>query len=163
MTVKVTILVILMPFGEVVIGPPGSGKTTYAYGKYQLFTALKRPISVVNLDPANDNIQYPCSISISSLITLSEVMETHKLGPNGAMLYCMEYLEVNFDWLEEELSQLDKETYVVFDFPGQVELWTNHPSVKRIVDSLAKMGFRVRLTFNISSHISSGPSKPFNF
>ena len=26
---------IKMPFGEVIIGSPGSGKSTYAYGKYQ--------------------------------------------------------------------------------------------------------------------------------
>lgn len=25
-----------MPFGEIVIGSPGSGKSTYAYGKYQV-------------------------------------------------------------------------------------------------------------------------------
>ncbi|GJJ10682.1 hypothetical protein Clacol_004909 [Clathrus columnatus] len=142
-----------MPFGEVVIGPPGSGKTTYAYGKYQLFTALKRSIAIVNLDPANDNILYPCSISISSLITLSEVMETYNLGPNGAMLYCMEYLEANFDWLEEELKKLDEETYFVFDFPGQVELWTNHESVKKIVGLLTKkLGFRLAAVHLCDSH-----------
>jgi GPN-loop GTPase len=134
-----------MPFGEVVIGPPGSGKSTYAFGKQQLFAALKRPICVVNLDPANDNIPYPCTISISSLITLQEAMETHGLGPNGGMLYCMEYLEENFDWLEEELAQLAKDVYLVFDLPGQVEFWTNHESLKRIVDRLSKLGFRVRL------------------
>lgn len=135
-----------MPFGEVVIGPPGSGKSTYAFGKQQLFAALKRPICVVNLDPANDNIPYPCTISISSLITLQQVMDTHGLGPNGGMLYCMEYLEENFDWLEEELAQLAKDVYVVFDLPGQVEFWTNHESLKRIVDRLSKAGFRVRFS-----------------
>ncbi|KAF6753651.1 cytoplasmic protein [Ephemerocybe angulata] len=95
-----------MPFGEVVCGAPGSGKSTYCYGKYQLFTALNRPVAVVNLDPANDNIPYPCAVDISSLITLENVMETHGLGPNGGMLYCMEYLEANFDWLEERLKEL---------------------------------------------------------
>ena len=38
-------------FGEVVIGAPGAGKLTYAYGKHQLFTAMERPIAIVNLDP----------------------------------------------------------------------------------------------------------------
>jgi GPN-loop GTPase len=133
-----------MPFGEIVVGPPGSGKSTYAFGKHQLFNALKRPICVVNLDPANDNIPYPCMISISSLITLQEVMDTHGLGPNGGMLYCMEYLEENFDWLEDELGKLAPDVYVIFDLPGQVEFWTNHESLKRIVDRLSKTGFRVR-------------------
>lgn len=132
-----------MPFGEIVIGSPGSGKSTYAYGKHQLFTALSRPISVVNLDPANDHVQYPCAIDISSLITLEDVMTTYKLGPNGAMLYCMEYLEANFDWLEERLRELGKDAYVVFDLPGQVELSTNHDSLKRITEKLTKAGFRV--------------------
>ena len=134
-----------MPFGEVVIGSPGAGKSTYAYGKHQLFTALGRPISIVNLDPANENIPYPCALDIASLITLEEVMNEHKLGPNGAMLYCMEYLEANFDWLEEGLKALGKDAYVLFDLPGQVELSTNHESLKHIVESLTKSGFRVRL------------------
>ncbi|TFY75914.1 hypothetical protein EWM64_g8097, partial [Hericium alpestre] len=94
-----------MPFGEVVIGSPGSGKSTYCYGKHQLFTALNRPISVVNLDPANDNIPYPCAIDVASLITLQDAMNEHGLGPNGAMLYCMEYLEANYDWLEDRLRE----------------------------------------------------------
>jgi GTPase SAR1 family protein len=134
-----------MPFGEVVIGAPGAGKSTYAYGKHQLFTALERPIAIVNLDPANDNLPYPCAISISSLITLQDAMKEFSLGPNGAMLYCMEYLEANFDWLEEELKKLHDETWVVFDLPGQVELSTNHDSLKNIVVRLSKIGFRVRV------------------
>lgn len=48
-----------------------------------------------------------------------------KLGPNGGMLYCLEYLEANLDWLETELAKL-KVDYVVFDLPGQVELSTDH-------------------------------------
>ncbi|KAF8588192.1 cytoplasmic protein [Ramaria rubella] len=141
-----------MPFGEIVIGPPGSGKSTYAFGKHQLFTALNRPVCVVNLDPANDNIPYPCPISISSLITLQEVMDIHKLGPNGAMLYCIEYLEVNFDWLREKLEKLEKDVYVVFDLPGQVELWTNHASLKRIIDRLAHCGFRLAAVHLCDAH-----------
>ena len=134
-----------MPFGEIVCGSPGSGKSTYCFGKYQLFTALNRPISVVNLDPANDTLPYPCAIDISSLITLEDVMDKHSLGPNGGLLYCMEYLEVNFDWLEGRLKELGDNAYVLFDLPGQVELSTNHESIKRIVERLTKNAFRVCL------------------
>jgi GTPase SAR1 family protein len=141
-----------MPFGEVICGSPGSGKSTYCYGKYQLFTALNRPVSIVNLDPANDAIPYPCAIDISSLITLQDVMNEHGLGPNGAMLYCMEYLEENYDWLEERLKELGHDAYVVFDLPGQVELSTNHESLKRIIQKLTKSGFRVRLLLNHPPH-----------
>jgi GTPase SAR1 family protein len=133
-----------MPFGEIVCGAPGSGKSTYCYGKHQLFTALERPVSIVNLDPANDNIPYPCAIDIASLITLQDAMDAHGLGPNGGMLYCMEYLEANLDWLETRLNELGPDAYVLFDIPGQVELATIHPSLKRIIQRLSKVGFRVR-------------------
>ncbi|KAJ8699153.1 hypothetical protein PTI98_002303 [Pleurotus ostreatus] len=131
-----------MPFGEIVCGSPGSGKSTYCYGKYQLFTALRRPISVVNLDPANEHIPYPCAVDIGDLITLADAVAAHALGPNGGMLYCMEYLEANFDWLAERLRALGRDAYVVFDLPGQVELTTAHESVRRIVQRLARSGFR---------------------
>ena len=113
-----------MPFGEIVCGSPGSGKTTYCFGKYQLFSALNRPISDVNLDTANDAPPYPCAIDISSLVTLENVMDKHGLGPNGGLLYCMEYIEANFDWLEGRLKGLGDDAYVLFDLPDQVELST---------------------------------------
>ncbi|KAH0581634.1 GPN-loop GTPase 2 [Termitomyces sp. J132] len=148
-----------MPFGEIVCGSPGSGKSTYCYGKYQLFSALGRPISVVNLDPANDTISYPCAIDISSLITLKDVMEEHGLGPNGGMLYCMEYLEANFDWLEERLRELGEEAYVLFDIPGQVELSTNHESLKGLVEKLTKLRFRLAAVHLCDAHYITDASK----
>ena len=133
-----------MPFGEIVCGSPGSGKSTYCHGKHQLLTALNRPVSIVNLDPANDSLPYPCAIDVSSLITLQDVMYEHGLGPNGGILYCMEYLAANYDWLEERLMELGTDAYVVFDLPGQVELSTNHDSLKTIVGKITQSGFRVR-------------------
>jgi hypothetical protein len=45
---------------------------------------------------------------------------THlSLGPNGGLVYCMEYLEKNLDWLRQKLQPL-KDRYLLFDFPGQV-------------------------------------------
>lgn len=46
-------------------------------------------------------------------------MDEFGLGPNGAMLYCMEYLEENFDWLVDQLAKLDG-AYFIFDVAGQV-------------------------------------------
>ncbi|KAF9556797.1 hypothetical protein CPC08DRAFT_710956 [Agrocybe pediades] len=148
-----------MPFGEIVCGSPGSGKSTYCFGKHQLFTALKRPISIVNLDPANETLPYPCAIDISSLITLQDVMDKHGLGPNGGMLYCMEYLEANFDWLEDRLKELGNDAYVLFDLPGQVELSTNHESVKNIVDKLTKNSFRLAAVHLCDAHYITDASK----
>lgn len=46
-------------------------------------------------------------------------MNEFNLGPNGAMLYCLEYLEKNVDWLMEKIDGLSQK-YLIFDFPGQV-------------------------------------------
>ena len=92
----------------------------------------------MNLDPANENIPYECDLDVRDLIELEAVMEESSLGPNGALLYCMESLEVNFDWLKERIESFDPESYFVFDFPGQVELFTNHESVYNLIRSLER-------------------------
>jgi hypothetical protein len=133
-----------MPFGQLVIGSPGSGKTTYCDGLHQFLSALGRPISIVNLDPANGRkLPYPCAINIADLITVKDVQSELGLGPNGAMLYCIEYLEENYDWLDKQLDALGDEAYVAFDLPGQVELSTNHASLRRILERLQKKDWRV--------------------
>jgi len=54
-------------------------------------------------------------------------MDSMNLGPNGGLIYCMEYLLANFQWLEDKISDLIEENdsdsiahYVIFDCPGQV-------------------------------------------
>ncbi|CAB4382643.1 unnamed protein product [Rhizophagus irregularis] len=147
-----------MPFGQVVIGPPGSGKTTYCNGMHQFLNATGRKVSVVNLDPANDFLPYPCAINISDLITLQDVMEELKLGPNGGMMYCMEFLEKNFDWFEEKLKSLG-DNYILFDFPGQVELFTHHNSVKNIIERLQKLNYRLVTIHLVDAHYCTDPTK----
>ncbi|KAI5474200.1 ATP binding protein [Pseudohyphozyma bogoriensis] len=157
-----------MPFGQLVIGPPGSGKTTYCYGLHQFYTALERPILIVNLDPAASTPPYPAAVSISSLISLKDAMDSFGLGPNGAMLYCLEYLEKNVDWLEEELEKAlveggwgerREEAYIVFDTPGQVELSTDHTSLKNVVEGLQKKGWRLAAVHLTDAHHITDASK----
>jgi GPN-loop GTPase len=62
-----------MPFGQVVIGPPGSGKTTYCNGMQQFMKLSGRKVAVVNLDPANDALPYEAAIDVSGLVQLEQV------------------------------------------------------------------------------------------
>jgi len=48
-----------MPFAQVALGPPGSGKTTYCNGMQQFLQASGRDVAVVNMDPANEQLPYP--------------------------------------------------------------------------------------------------------
>lgn len=105
-------------------------------------SAIGRKCSVVNLDPANDQTSYPCAIDVRDLIKLEDIMEEDDLGPNGGVLYALEELEQNMDWLEKGLGELG-EDYVLFDCPGQVELYTHHSSLRNIFFKLQKMGYRV--------------------
>ena len=95
-----------MPFAQLVLGPPGSGKSTYCDGMHQFLSAIGRKCSVVNLDPANDRTAYPCALDVRALLTVEDVMRDEALGPNGAVLYALEELEANWEWLEVGLKEL---------------------------------------------------------
>nr|KAG5695536.1 hypothetical protein BaRGS_008039 [Batillaria attramentaria] len=128
----------------VVIGPPGSGKTTYCAGMAQFLEGFGRKVAVINLDPANDVLPYRCEVDISDLITVDDVMTHLKLGPNGGLMYCMEYLEKNLDWLRDRLAKL-RDRYLIFDFPGQ--------KLQNIDD------FRLAAVHLVDSHYCSDPGK----
>ena len=51
-------------FGQIIIGPPGSGKSTYCTGYLDFLTALGRRACVVNLDPANDHVRSVTIVTI---------------------------------------------------------------------------------------------------
>ncbi|NWW49541.1 GPN2 GTPase, partial [Pedionomus torquatus] len=147
-----------LAFGQVVIGPPGSGKTTYCHGMQEFMGRIGRKVTVVNLDPANETMPYQCAVDIAELITLPDVMENLKLGPNGGLIYCMEYLEANFDWLQEKLAAF-RGHYYLFDCPGQVELYTHHDALKNVFAQLAKWNFRLAAVHLVDSHYCTDPGK----
>ena len=71
-------------------------------------------------------------------------MSLLKLGPNGGLLYCLEFLEKNFEHMEEKLKKFQEDGfYILFDCPGQVELYTHHTSVHTIVERITRMDIRV--------------------
>jgi hypothetical protein len=60
------------------------------------------------------------------------------LGPNGAMIYCMQFLEENIGWLVQKIIE-KKCRYFLIDMPGQVELYTNHQSLRNIIKKLHEL------------------------
>ncbi|XP_066915323.1 GPN-loop GTPase 2-like [Clytia hemisphaerica] len=147
-------------FGQLIIGPLGSGKTTYCHAVKNFLTGIGRKVVIFNLDPANDNMPFIPDWDLAELICLKDVMNLLKLGPNGGLLYCLEFLEKNFEHLETKLRKFQNDGfYFLFDCPGQVELYTHHTSVHSIVDRLGKLDIRLVAVHLVDSHYCSDASK----
>ena len=57
----------------------------------------------MNLDPAAETFDYPVSIDIRDLISLSDVMESLDYGPNGGLVYALDYLASHLSFLSNQL------------------------------------------------------------
>jgi GTPase SAR1 family protein len=125
-------------FGQLITGAPGSGKTTYIKSMKEFYSQCGRKTLSINLDPANDNKTSSFDIDIRDLINLEEVEKKLKLGPNGSFLYCINFLNDNISWLEEQINQEKYKDYFYYliDTPGQIEIFTVSPEFKNICDYL---------------------------
>ncbi|KDO43250.1 GPN-loop GTPase 3 isoform X2 [Citrus sinensis] len=149
-----------MGYAQLVIGPAGSGKSTYCSSLYRHCETVRRTMHIVNLDPAAENFDYPVAMDIRELISLEDVMEELGLGPNGGLIYCMEHLEDNLDdWLAEELDNYLDDDYLVFDCPGQIELFTHVPVLRNFVDHLKSRNFNVCAVYLLDSQFITDVTK----
>jgi GPN-loop GTPase len=145
-------------YGQVVVGPCGSGKTTYCDGMQQYLKLLGRDAVVINLDPANNDILMNPNMeeeeedgnhvntalpytamydACTEAVNLKSVMKQLNLGPNGGLMYCMEYMEVHAaEIINTILSRSTPDTYFIFDLPGQVELYTHSTCVQNLLRTL---------------------------
>jgi GPN-loop GTPase len=119
---------------------------------------------VVNLDPAadydeNDSIY---DVDIRECIAVTEVMEELGLGPNGALIYCMEYFLEHLEWFQTSLdAQFDDDDYLLLDCPGQLELFTHVPVMPRLVATLLMWGYTVGSVFCVDAASTLGDASKF--
>jgi GTPase SAR1 family protein len=62
---------------------------------------------------------------------VDDVMAEMHFGPNGALIFCMEYLIDNIEWLTEHLEGYLEDDYLLIDCPGQIELYSHIPVFRR--------------------------------
>lgn len=129
--------------GVLVMGPAGAGKSTFCNAIISHMQTIGRRAHIVNLDPAAEPNKYEFTVDIRDLISLDDVVEEMDLGPNGALIYCFEYLMKNLDWLDDEIGDYNDE-YLIFDCPGQIELYTHIPVLPNLIRYL-----QMRLNFNL--------------
>ncbi|KAL6061071.1 GPN-loop GTPase 3 [Balamuthia mandrillaris] len=143
------------------MGPAGSGKSTYCDVIRQHCENTGRSVHIVNLDPAAEVFNYPVSLDIRDLITIDDVMEEMDFGPNGGLVYCLEYLVQNIDWLEEEIGDYGDD-YIIIDCPGQIELYTHHGAMKDVIHELQRLGYSMCAVYLVDSNFMVEPSKFFS-
>ncbi|EDR12828.1 uncharacterized protein LACBIDRAFT_231004 [Laccaria bicolor S238N-H82] len=152
-----------MRYAVLVTGPAGAGKSTFSSSFLTHLKNSRRTAHLVNLDPAASpaSFEYEPVIDIKDLVSLEDVMSELGYGPNGGLVYCFEYLLQNMDWLEEELGGFDDD-YLVFDCPGQIELYTHHPFLPTLVQNLTRLGIRVCAVYLIESQFMEDKYKFFS-
>lgn len=149
-----------MRYAQLVIGPAGSGKSTYCSAIAQYGQDTKRIIEVVNLDPAAEHFNYTPFIDIRELIQVQDTMEDDELhfGPNGGLVFCIEYLLENIDWLHDRLDDSAGD-YILFDCPGQIELYTHLTAMKKLVKQLQDWDFNICSVFLVDVQFMTDGAK----
>ncbi|KAL1901941.1 hypothetical protein Sste5346_001647 [Sporothrix stenoceras] len=127
-------------FGVMVMGPAGAGKSTFSAALITHLQLNRRSSFYVNLDPAAETFEHTPDLDIRDLISLDDVMEEMGLGPNGGLIYCFEFLMENLDFLSEALESLTEDYLIIFDMPGQIELYTHVPILPSLVKFLTRAG-----------------------
>eukprot|EP01089_Gocevia_fonbrunei_P002550 TRINITY_DN12501_c0_g1_i1.p1 TRINITY_DN12501_c0_g1~~TRINITY_DN12501_c0_g1_i1.p1 ORF type:complete len:277 (-),score=53.82 TRINITY_DN12501_c0_g1_i1:32-862(-) len=143
---------------QLVMGPAGSGKSTYCKIMHTHCETLGRTVHCVNLDPAAEVFNYPVSIDIKELVSIEAVTEELGFGPNGGLVYCMEHLLQNLDWLEEQVGEFEDD-YLIIDCPGQIELFTHYPIIKTISTALSRWGYTTCAVYLVDSHFMNDAAK----
>ena len=128
-------------YGAVVVGPPGAGKSTFCAGLCRYLSLAERPCALINLDPACEGEGLTkFAIDVRDFVSVDAVMQQQKLGPNGALRYCLEQLWKS-NWLKDQITSLEEDDcfpYVVFDCPGQTELYVHDHSLRGILDDIRR-------------------------
>jgi len=139
-------------YAQLVVGPAGSGKSTYCKLIQDHLNLTRRQSRVVNLDPAAEHFAYEAQVDIRELISIEDVMEDEelRLGPNGGLVFCMEHLAENLEWLHEAMDPHDDD-YFLIDCPGQIELYTHLSAMRTIVDKLKSWDFYIGAVFLMDS------------
>lgn len=135
-----------------VLGPAGSGKSSFCNSLMDHCRMIGRSSHLINLDPGAEDFIHEPSIDIRTLVNVLDVMEEHGLGPNGAQIFCYEYLVSHLNWLEEEISDQYTDEFLIIDCPGQIEIYTHMTFMTDIIGVFERKGYRPLALYLIESH-----------
>ena len=117
------------------IGSAGSGKTSLTGAFFGWMENQRYDAITVNLDPGIEKAPYVPDVDIRDWVRLDDVMKEYDVGPNGAQVLAADLLALNIDEMKEIIESFEAD-YVIFDTPGQMELFVLRQSGKFLIDSL---------------------------
>ena len=115
------------------VGTAGCGKSTLTAAFDEWLETQGYDSVLVNLDPGADTIPYEPDVDIRDWVSLKEVMKEYNLGPNGAQIAAADLLALNAPKVKKVLDEF-KTDFIVFDTPGQIELFAFRESSKKIIE-----------------------------
>lgn len=117
------------------IGSAGSGKSSLTSAFLGWMQNQRYDAITVNLDPGIENAPYVPDVDIRDWIKLGDVMKEYGVGPNGAQIIAADLLALNIDEMKD-IIESNESDYVIFDTPGQMELFVLRQSGKFLIDTL---------------------------
>jgi len=113
-----------------VLGPAGCGKSSFVKVFSDYLREMGLEVGCINLDPATEPI-FKAEVDVRNYVKTEDVMREYKLGINGGLLksvdLCLKY--VNKFRVERD--------YVLYDTPGQMELFIYSYAGRKIVEALS--------------------------
>ncbi|KAK0393716.1 hypothetical protein QR680_000364 [Steinernema hermaphroditum] len=141
-----------------VLGMAGSGKSAFVQRLTSHLHMQKKAPYVINLDPAVHKIPYPANIDIRDTVLYKEVMKEYGLGPNGAIMTCLNLMCTRFDQVMDILKKRsDSVSHCVVDTPGQIEAFTWSASGSIITDTMASV-YPTCIAYVIDSARATNPT-----
>lgn len=140
-------------YGEIIIGPPGSGKSTYV--QYKKEVLKDRNPYTINLDPGNNKSDF--DYDIKKYNTTQNYMQENSVGPNYSIKCILREFLNDYEYFLNVIKS-NEDRYFIFDFPGQSEFFICDDTLRILTRKLQKEGFHfvvvnlIDLVFFIEAH-----------
>ncbi|MDG6929028.1 MAG: ATP/GTP-binding protein [Nitrososphaerota archaeon] len=134
-------------FGVYVLGTAGCGKSLLTHSLKNWLTSKEWHVITANLDPGAESLPYDPDVDVRLHLDLHELMERYQLGPNGALVLASDMLATKAQEIQDEIDSCNADI-VIFDTPGQMELFAYRPSGQFLASNFAADGKAVLFLYD---------------
>ena len=143
-------------FFTYLVGTAGAGKSLLTLALSEHLRKQEINVATVNLDPGVVWLPYSPDVDVRDFVNYDHVMRDYNLGPNGALVACVDLLISNIDGIRSEIESLEPD-YVIADTPGQLELFAFRATGNFLISSLGERKSAILFLFdpNLTNHPAS--------